>query len=256
MGSGGGSNVMKRLVRFLASSAICAATILLWAPNPTHADSFTIEQWGFTVSVDNGWPDLAAATFHSVQNPFINQHAVTLPSNPATMAAAQYDVSWLVNYGSFNISAQLAAQDGNFVDSLASGTIYLHTETDLSLHLNAAFAYNLPGSGQLARIYFRAVDRDTEETFLNDLDAYDTDISPPGPGTLTLSGDTILPAGRNYRLQYSMRLLMGGSSSTLADGSGSMSFTITPEASTLTLLAPLLFVVSRRALRHRRALPA
>jgi hypothetical protein len=247
---------MNHRFRVLVCAGVYSATVLLAVPSPARGDSFTVEHWALTVGVDNDWPDVAAATFSTIQNPFVNQHAVSLPSDPATTAAAQYDISWLINYpyGSFNIASQLAVQDGDFIRSTASGVIYLHADSDLSLHLSGTFDYYLRGFAQMASIGFRAYDRDTDETMLYDAQSYYTDINPTGPGTLTLSGNGILPGGRNYALQYLARIETGGYSSTVADGSGSINLVITPEPATLGLLAPLVLAGACRTKRRRRAL--
>jgi hypothetical protein len=224
------------------------AVVSLGAPPRALADSFSVDQWGLTISVDSAWPDVAAATFHTVLNPFLNQHSVTLPSNPATSAAAQYDISWLVNYGSFNISAQLAAQDGNSVRSLASGTVYLQADADLTLNLDSILNYNLPTGLLGAFLSFDVRDQTAGQYLLTRSAWYITYPDPTGPGTLSCTGDAALPAGHEFRVQYQMSLQTSGASSGLATADGFVNFTLEPlpEPASLALLTPLLLALRRR----------
>ena len=230
----------------------CSVAFCILGPSLTMGDAITVEDWDLSVGVERNWPDYAGASFLTPINPFVNQHAVSLPSNPATTAAAQYDLSWLVSYpyGSFNIASQLAVQDGDFIQSTASGVIDLHSETDLSLNLSGTFDYDLPGIGQWVTTFFRVTDRDTQGLLLSDYHSYDTDTAPPGQGTLTLSGNVLLPAGHNYRLQHWMRIETAGSSSTLAGGSGSISVLLTPEPASFAFLVAGLVVSGRRRMRR------
>jgi hypothetical protein len=220
-------------------------------PAQTRADSFTIENWSIGVSVYRAWPDLAADGSSTVVNPFIASYQVSLPSNPATFAAAQYDISWLANYGDFNISAQLAAQDGNWVRSRASGTIYLQTDVDLTFILDAALNYALPTYGLYAYLGFSVQDLTTSQNLFGTTQTYDSVTGPPAVGALGIVQDITLPAGHQFRVQYQSTLNTFGASTGLASANGHVNFTISPEPASLVLLAaPLLLARSRRIARR------
>jgi hypothetical protein len=232
------------------------ATILVSAPSPAQADSFTVEQWGLTVSVDNGWPDLAADAFLTPINPFIAAHQVTLPSNPATTAAAQYDFAWAEEFGQFLIAAQLAAQDGSSVSSTASGTIYLQSDTDtaLTLSVDAVLDYNLPTYGLYAYLGFGVRDLTADQQLFSQSESWDSVLHPPGSGVLSITGNVLLPAGYQLRVNYGLTLDTFGASSGLATADGHVNFQITPEPSTATLLLlPLAALLYRRRMPRRRS---
>jgi len=198
--------------------------------------SVDVSAWGLSVLVDGGPGGGAAArTFSAVQNPFVNQHTVAL-ANGLTTASAQYDISWLVNYGSFNISAQLAAQDGYSVSAGASGTIFLQTDTDLMLSVDSFLDYSLPTYGLYAHLGFGVRDLTLNQQLFGQSETYGTVVGPPGSGVLSIIGSVMLPAGHQLRVNYGLTLDTFGASSGLATADGAINFMITPEPSTLALL--------------------
>lgn len=233
------------------------AALGLGSPAGARAASFTVEDWDLGIFVYRNGDDFAGDGFLTPINPFIAAHQVALPSNPATAAAAQYDISWLMNYGSFNIAAQLAAQDGNSVRSLASGTIYLQSDVafPLTLSVDAALNYNLPTYGLYASLGFAVRDVTANEYIFGTTQTYDSVTGPPAAGLLSITADVVLPANHQFRIQYGMGLDTFGYSSGLATADGHVNFTISPEPATAWLLAlgalGLLKRTRRRRSRHR-----
>ncbi len=227
---------------WLGSAAIAAAIL---SAAPLHASAITITDWGLSVVVDG---DGFAFDFTNVvQNPFQGSHLAAPPGH-ASRAAAQYDISWLAEFGDFNISAQLAAQDGNSVRSLASGTIYLQTDADLTLTLDAVLNYHLPSYGLDAHMSFSVRDLTANQYILGESRWYSTFSQPPGSGVLSMNPSVILPADHQFRVQYQMLVQTSGASLTLATADGHVAFTITPEPATLALFALPLALLRRRRL--------
>ena len=230
---------------------ILASLLALAGAWSSASADLNVQGWGLAVEVDD--PETSTYISHAfttVVNPFLGQHSVALPNSPATTAAAQYDVSWLVNYGDFNISAQLAAQDGHHVISEATGTIIIHTDTEAMLQLTGNLTYSLPGFSQVAHISFQAFDPVAHEWFLQEGESFSTDLQYPASGTLNIAGSAPLPAGRNIRLQYYMILDTGGFSSTLAEAGGGVNMILTPEPACLVLFASLFLVLPRHTARR------
>lgn len=217
-------------------------------PVPVFAD-FAVSQWELGVYVDAEPGPSDGRGFYEVQNPFTGAHSASIAE---AQAAAQYDISWLVNYGSFNISAQLAAQDGNSVRSLASGTVWLESDLDLVLDLDSALNYNLPTYNLGAWLTFAVRDLTANQYLFNETVYYETLLDPPGTGLLTNVGDVALPAGHQFRVQYELSLDTWGSSTGLATGDGYANWTLepTPEPSSFALLAAVLSLCRLRPTRR------
>jgi hypothetical protein len=233
-------------LRSLQCLVTCVAALIFFRSSLLYADSFTVQDWGLNVSVYGGSFDIAAASFETPQNPFVDQHAVTLPSNPATFAAAQYDISWLMDYGDFNISSQLAAQDGHSVRSQASGVIYLQSDADLAFNIDALLNYDLPTWGVASYLSFTVWDVTAAQYAYRKSVGDDTFLGAPASGALSIASDFALPAGHQFRIQYQLILDTFGFSSGLATGDGHVNFTITPEPASLAMLAPLPLTLRRR----------
>ena len=234
--------------------AACLAGVSFWAACPVQADSFTFEDWDLSVGVQAMWPDMAAAFFDTIQNPFVGQHAVTLPSNSATRAAAQYDISWVMDFASFSIASQLSAQDGKplLLTSRATSLIVLQADADLAFHVDALLNYNLPSYGLDAEIGFAAHESGNPQAVFGEDLVRSTFVDPIGPGTLSFSGDFVLSAGHTCGLSYRFGLVTDGFSTGLAEANGQLdfSFQVVPEPATALPAALALLAVSYR--RHRR----
>jgi hypothetical protein len=227
---------------FLVASVVVA---LSTACARAEADVSAWDLLAFVRDSDTGETDYD--DFTAVQNPY---HAAGFASlaNPTTFAAAQYDISWLMDYGSFNISAQLAAQDGHSVRSQASGVIYLQADSDLTFNIDALLNYDLPTWGVASYLSFVVWDITAAQYAYRESAGDDTFLGAPASGALSIASDFTLPAGHQFHIQYQLILDTYGFSAGLVTGDGHVNFTFTPEPATLTLLAPLLL-----ALRRRRA---
>jgi hypothetical protein len=227
------------------------ASFLLALVESASAD-FTISSWGLLVDVsDYSASEQDYSRFASVQNPFQASHTAALPSRGS--AAAEYDISWLMDYGSFNISAQLAAQDGHSVESLATGTIYLQSDADLVLSLDSLLDYDLPTWGVASYLSFVVWDITADQYAYRESVGDDTFLGAPASGALSIASDFTLPADHQFRIQYQLILDTYGFSTGLVTGDGHVNFTFTPEPATLAMLAPLLLAFRCRRRRPQRA---
>jgi hypothetical protein len=237
-------------------SSIILAVLVVLAPAAPFANADTIvSRWGLLVEVDDFSTSVSALDgTTTVTNPLVASYAAILPTNPATRAAAQCDISWLMDYGSFNISAQLAAQDGDSVRSQAYGTIYLQSDADLAFNIDALLNYDLPTWGVASYLSFTVWDITSAQYVYRNSVWDDTFLGAPASGALSIASDLNLPAGHQFRVKYDLRLDTYGFSTGLVTGDGHVNFTFTPELATLAMLAPLLLAFRcRRAGRSERA---
>jgi hypothetical protein len=219
--------------------------LILCHPPSAYAAAFTVQQWFLDASVDDGdTSEYASEGFWTVLNPFQASHIATLSGRGN--AAAQYDISWLMDNGSFNISAQLAAQDGHSVRSQATGTIYLQADSDLAFNIDALLNYDLPTWGVASYLSFVVWDITAAQYAYRNSVWDDTFLGAPASGALTIASDFVLLAGHQFHIQYDLRLDTYGFSTGLVTGDGHVNFTFTPEPATLALLAPLLLAFCRR----------
>ena len=229
------------------ATAVVSFTIGLCAA--ARADSFTIDQWSLGVSAYRAWPDVAGVSITTVTNPLIASHQVSLPSDPRTTAAAQYLMSWMANYGSFRIDAQelVFHQASDTVWTSASGSISITPTEDLWLSIQGSYSYDLHG-WMSSDFDVWVGDPVSHVDLFNQPQTYDTIDGPPYYGTFYVNTDLVLPAGTTWVLGYLMRTFAEpGSGNLSGTGSGSLTFEVTPEPTTLTLLLPLLFMVFRHA---------
>ncbi len=238
----------------LVVGLVLGSLVLLAPVRPVSADEFTIGEWGFLVFTGTSWPDIAANGFSTVVNPFVNQHAVTLPSNPATSAAAQYDFAWAEQFGRFLVQAQNATRDGSasLTQSVASGSILVQAHEDLTFSCHSVYSYSCPATYLDVSTTVIVSSETTQQTLYLDGRAGGPFIGGPPAGTLTFSGGVLLPAGDTYRLRYSAEIVsFGGNSGVVGTGSGFIDLQLTPEPTSLALLALSLFVVRRRPAHGR-----
>ncbi len=225
------------------------------APLQAIADAFVVTQWDVFCSVQrSSTSEHHTVFFDTVENPFVNQHAVTLPSNPATSAAAQYDFAWAEQFGRFLVQAQNATRDGSasLTQSVASGSILVQAHEDLTFSCHSVYSYSCPATYLDVSTTVIVSSETTQQTLYLDGRAGGPFIGGPPAGTLTFSGGVLLPAGDTYRLRYSAQILsFGGNSDVVGTGGGFIDLQLTPEPASLALLALSLFVVRRRPARGR-----
>jgi hypothetical protein len=251
MNDGGGNDIMNQVLRMLVSYVACAGIILLCMSHPVRADSFTVEDWDMGIGVGGNGDDHAGAAFLTPINPFVAQHAVTLPSDPATFAAAQYDISWLTNYGSFHIASQAvaASQASSTIGAEASGSLRFSVTEPLPLHIDSSWTYALPADWMMTQ-YGVAIGGESSQTSLF-RQYYNRQTLPwePSSGTLTIQGDVVLLPGETWRIQYVMNLAADAGPNHSAIGNGYVNLTITPEPASLAMMAPVVLLAFARRQR-------
>ncbi len=212
-----------------------------------------MSQWGLLVGVDAFPGPSNSHVFTDVQNPFLDSHAASIPG---AQAAAEYDISWLINYGSFDIAADLQvdnAAGSSHIWAISTGRIYITTHSELTVTVDATYTFDLP-TGMLATDFSNSiVDADTHEPLFHDTQTENTFGGQPVAGTFNVAAEVILPANGTFFIDYDMALDNYGSSGALATGSGHVNFTITPEPGTLALLALPMLAIMRRSRRASRA---
>ncbi len=238
---------MRRTRQTLRLAPITIALLFVWAA-PANGDSFTVDDWNLATGV----ADLSTGEddFHSfvtVQNPFQDSHAASVGNSTAE---ASYDFAWSAGAGTFLVEA---AQQAEFVDSgtlfsSSGGSIDVFASVDLTLGLTGAYTYDLPPDSTLARFQMAVLDLDTSETLFVDTQVDDTFNGYPAAGTFTIDGEVTLPAGHSYSLKYWMRIsTWTGPPEVFGTASGWVSFQLTPEPATATLLLlPAAVLVCRR----------
>ena len=105
------------------------------------------------------------------------------------------------------------------------------------LSVGSFLNYSLPTYGLYAHLGFGVRDLTLNQQLFSQSENYDTVLDPTGPGVLSIIGNVILPADHQLRVNYGITLDTFGASSGLATADGAVNFIITPEPSTLTLLA-------------------
>ena len=229
----------------------CFAVALTLVAQPVAA--IDVVAWGVGIGVDTGSHGSDARAFSTVQNPFVNQHSVTLPADPNTTVAAQYDFAWGEQFGQFLISSQEQAHGlaTDTVHTEASGGFRMGVAEPLPMHIEAAFSYSLPADYMVANLLVTVFDAQNHVTIFGQEEEAQTLPGEPASGVLIISSDVLLPPGPIWTLRYSTSLdTYPGTAGFSAVGSGSVLFSI-PEPSSLCLaLLPGLMQMIRRSRRR------
>jgi len=236
-------------MRSFAISVPLLAVFVLIAVQPVLGDAFTIDDWDLTIGVIAEWPDIVGDSFTVVANPFDESHAVSLGGSAAS---SSYDISWLLDFASFDIQAAQQAETSGSTSSITSvstGYVLFTPDSDITFSVDAAYTYDLPAWGFTAYFSVLVTDDETHENYFAYGDSISTFDGVPKHDTFTASGEGFIPAGRECRFLYRMMVDTVGSSELFATGSGHVSFTITPEPTTASLLA----LGGLMLLRRRRA---
>lgn len=174
-----------------------------------------------------------------VQNPYQANHSV---SQGIASAITSYDFSWSGDNASFRIDATHVDPDlggARYVTS-STGNIIFTTTANTRVNLNGLFEYNLPVSAIDLRVSVAIFDAHSFQNFLSDVHLVDT-FTHPGPavGTIVADNTGLLPAGRDYRLNYIIRIEAFGNSGAIATADGYLHLTLepVPEPGTAALLA-------------------
>jgi hypothetical protein len=220
-------------------------------PGAACADAI-VSEWALGVSVDATPGPSDSQTFITVQNPFTGAHSASIPGG---QAAAQYDISWLMDYAAFSISAQQTAQASATSNMYTgnAGRIRLTVTEPMPLHIDASWTYSLPVDFMQASMLVTVYGAQSHVTMFGYTNTDGTFPGEPASGTFTAEGDVILTPGETWILRYDLNLHpYSGTQGYSATGFGVVDFQITPEPATLALLAPLLLAFHRPAARRRR----
>lgn len=245
---------MRRIMQTFRLALITIALLFVWVA-PAKGDSFTVDDWNLTVGVhDASTGEVDFHSFLTVQNPFQDSHAISVGNSTAE---ASYDFAWSAGAGTFSLESALQA---NFVDSAilvssSSGRIRVSPSVYLTVGLTGAYTYDLPPDMMQTRFRMAVLDLDTSETLFVATHEDDTFNGYPAAGTFTIDGEVTLPAGHSYSLKYWMRIsTWTGPPEVFGTASGWVSFQLTPEPATATLLLlPAAVLVCRRRKPRRRS---
>jgi len=245
----GGTLIMQiRHLIFLNVAAIVAGMV----PSTANA-GLIVFSWDLLTYVDHGVSgedDYETSTV--VQNPYQASHSASVGS---TTAQTEYDISWLLDFASFDIQAAHQAEDvggASTIRALSSGHVIFTPDSDIAFSVEAAYSYDLPAWGMTASVQVLIADPETHTNYFAEADSEDTFIGGPKQGAFAITGQGFIPAGRESLLLYTMQVRTYGSSGALATGSGHLTFTITPEPTTASLLALGGLTLVRRRRRCRR----
>lgn len=223
--------------------------------------AFDITQWSLSTGA-NGGSSGSSVFFQSVMNPFVADSGQLM--DRASSSSTSFDFWWNDKYGSFLIQGSqtcVAQNPPPFPGSIANescgsgGGIYFTANADLLLTVDAAYDYNLAGPDLFTRMFFQVYPDSNEPVdpvfagILHD----DTFTHYPAVGTLTISGQAIVPAGRTYLLSYEQSIDAHGNTGATGDGSGYIHFTL-QAAPAPAAFFPL--ALGALALRKRRLLIA
>jgi hypothetical protein len=220
-----------------------------------QASAFSVPQWSLGVSVSPNAGDGQSASFFTVANPFQNEHSVSIASPPAS-AFASYDFAWNESTGIFHAETnQTAPGDPNlFATSTANIRIQPLTD-DLTVQIDAVYDYSLAGGDRTAEMLVGVTNITANEVVWSQFDLAQTIAGDPPSGIFEAHHTLSLPPsppGTIFSLRYSFILRsFSGSPSAISTGTGSATFTITPEPSSAIGLLTLALLASQRCRRHR-----
>jgi len=211
--------------------------LLTLRPQLVAASAFTIDEWDLTVGV-LGLGEVATEVdgdeFTSVQTPFIDSHQVMVGS---AISSADHEFIF-GEFGSFRTETQQVsdAQDFESVTSSISADVIVTPIIDVTIQYAVTYNYTLPTDSMTAQASFAVFNEATGESLFSEFRNHNT-ILGLGPGTFSIQGETILPAGTTWRIDYFSLILADDSSAGgVGTGTGVFEFHLTPEPHSLWLL--------------------
>jgi len=225
---------------------LAAFGLLSFQPSATQA-TIVVNEWLLGTGLsDPGNSQYPSASFSNVQNPFQGSHTATLDNSYATTS---YDMGWTVDSAHFDAfpTHHLEQLDG---DAGSEGRIRLTPSIDSTISLHGTYEYAWPSAAEGTSVIFMSVtDLQTEEEIVGD-SAFGGNFGiGPYHGTLDVSGNATLLAGREYFLYYIARIILDPTPpGTYGEGVGEIHFAITPvpEPATALLLACFLLIAFQR----------
>ncbi|MFH1417696.1 MAG: PEP-CTERM sorting domain-containing protein [Planctomycetota bacterium] len=235
-------------MRSFAISLVLAAVFVFAAAQPALGDAFTIDEWGLTTLVQTLSAGQDAEFSVVVENPFQVTHFASMGNSTSETV---YDFAWGEQFGQFMIQGAQQAEDsggGSLIYTSSEGHIIFTNNSDntITVTVEAEYAYDLPAYGMTAYVWILFADFETHEHYFAAEEWEDTFLGGPKQGTFTMGGEGFIPAGREVYFGYTMKVDADGSTGTFATGDGHITFTITPEPTTASLLALGAFMLVRR----------
>lgn len=221
--------------------------IVFFAGAFTSAAATEVSSWSLATGIGDRFNGVGAQS-DMVQNPFVDEHHVTLG---ASQAASYFDFSWTPDTASFLIAASNVAFDGNGgTRSISTGNIYLTPHVDILITATGTYDYDLPAwAMQVAH----GLDIYADSTHLYSWGNFqNTFLQGPITGTFQLSRQGILPAGSSVTILYAMYVDAFGNSGLFAEGHGSILITLqpVPEPQMVALFALAACLMRRKASRR------
>jgi hypothetical protein len=221
---------------WLASGVMC--------PSDVRGATFDVPQWLLSVGANE------SAFFFTVMNPFSDSHAIALSSPPAS-ASGEYDFMWDGSAGVFQADTMQTAGGNPSLSASSSGNIRIQPlSSNLTIQIDGSYEYTLAGGDRTALMNFGISDVSAQQLVWVHQDVAQPIFGDPASGivevhhTLNLPS---LPMGSVYSLLYTFRIQsFSGSPSAISTGAGSATFTVSPEPSSLWLLASVLVLHGRR----------
>ncbi len=231
--------------------ATLTTLLVLWCAPAALSSAFTVEAW----VLETGVADLSSGQDDSrvsatVINPFYDSHFASVG---ASTAESWFDFGWSgeAGLGTFLVDVAHQARDvgGSGLVSNSVGRISIETTQDITIDILGFYNYNTPATYFDTEIRLAVLSDDPFETFIMVAQHGGPFGGHPSSGTLNVAGTAVLPAGDRYDVFYAMEIRsFGGGTNILGTGSGNITLNITPEPSTLSLLA----VAALGCLKRRR----
>jgi hypothetical protein len=204
------------------------AIVVLMVTSRSSGD-LSVENWDLASVVIDPITSVGDS-FQIVENPFVESHSVSIG---LSTASASYDFSWSDAGGNFQIDGSQRAHDSSngFLRSDSTGHVIFGASQDLLFTVDAEYSYNLPTGSLAAALIVAVVDNVTFDELL----AHSFLETFPGTGVFEVHDQIDLPAGREYRVFYHMRIDAFENTGAIGTGDGFVHFTLqsVPEPTTL-----------------------
>ncbi len=232
--------------------------VLLAASGPlAEGSSFTIEDWSLTIAIMYTFPDIIDDNFSTVQNPFVDSHAVALG---LSTAQSSYDFAWASTSGRFMTQTSHEAEEVNTSARTvgSEGRIFITPTADLAVSIHMEYTYDLPADHMGADLKFAVLDSVTGEALFGATRMADTTMGPVS-GTMVIDDSFLMPPGHTWSMGSLMRITTWNPSAGhigLGNGFVDIQINAVPEPASAWLLALGALGLRKRTRRRRSRLPS